>query len=372
MKVVEQIPARPRSRYADMGLIILCVIAVVSTCFILFHERFEPSARLEVDSVVELGAWNRDEFCNATFTVRNAGTAKLVIAEALTSCNCQKIYCKRASGAEELVQNLEIESGETVTFGLRFLVSGELYAPTQLPITLTSNDPVRPAARVSLQYTPTARLFAIPAKLTYETLPLGGSATVSAELFADSRAKSIRPGELVTSRPAMFRARSVPCDESAGPEPLGNSRAAKVGQVEITLQAPQTPTTFDEQLILYQDGTEVLRIPVSMRCIPEFSIAPGVLRLPRASGAGPTYSGTLICTSRTREPFSVKLKSSSEDFAVEVLDPAGVSPRVFVTYTGDKDTRARTNGLIELLANRGKESAVLRFDVEVFPRSTAD
>lgn len=327
--------------------------------------------KLVVERTFDLGRIDLGESADGRFEVTNAGDAPLIIHEAKASCRCQGVYREGASGVKETVRELLIAPGQSLTLGVRFVATGELNLLGYMVIDLFTNDPAEPIARLTVRYTPTAKLYCVPRTVIFGTVAPGSTVTTTVDVFAYGRADKIRPDPLTCHPADLFAVRYIPSRQDGEDVTLGNSIAAQIGRLEITFRAPQEARTINQPLVLVQEGKEFCRLPVSAHCVPDFQLFPAILVLPRRSAQGDVYSLTGSCRTRTGEAFTLRMKKKSAHLAVTIpqTEPGPVQSFT-VTYEGDRPLTAEVMESLELTASTPTRSTDLHLDVKITPKET--
>jgi hypothetical protein len=172
-------------------------------------------------------------------------------------------------------------------------------------VEFATNDPSAPALKVTIVYTPTAKLYCVPQTLIFGNLQPSQSAVASVDVYADGREEKFAWDRLTCEPADRFAIRFAPAPPAES-ETLNGSIAAKIGTLHVTLRAPDAPGPIADAMILKADAKEVYRIPVSARCVPEFELSPATVFLPRRSASGPVYTSSVVCLSTAGREFRLR------------------------------------------------------------------
>jgi hypothetical protein len=289
------------------------------------------------------------------FEVVNAGEEPLVLRGAAAACTCQAVYAETPDGRRPLA-NLAVPPGAAVTVGFTLTVNGALHLPQRAGVTLHTNDPDQPDLTVPITFIPVARLACIPQTLAFGDVPAGARAAATVEVYADPR-EPVVDWATVAAEPAdRFAVRFTPDPRPAGE--LGNTLAARVGTIEVTLRAPDAPGPLPDPLVLTAGGKEVYRLGVVGRAVAEVEASPEVVVLPRRSSDGPVYSAQVLLHSPAGRSFAVAAGDPADGIEVTV-DAPDPDVRHVVTVRSTPEAAARRAGqsvTLNLTATEGERT----------------
>jgi hypothetical protein len=261
---------------------------------------------LEVGTVVE-----------PSVVVRNVGRRPLVIDEMLTGCGCLGAFVSRAPGHRDKVERLEVAPRQEVALTLRLGITGTPGVPQVRNVRFRTNDPANPSVEIAIHVTPTSRYFATPAEVALGPIPTGHS--VEREIDVRALDRSVPAVSRVTSSSYRVHAEYHPGKRPSDgqPEPVGS---VSVGLLRITVPACESQEDVRASVSIFCEGREnpVLTVPVTGRVVPLVELSPADVRLPRASGSGPVYAATCVCSSPALKPLTLAVTEAPADIEIRV------------------------------------------------------
>lgn len=318
---------------AERHYAILIPLVAVAGCS--KHQNTEATGppAIRHPSTVDVGRVDLNRAVHVSFDVANAGDAPLVIERAETDCQCQGVFAEEGMVA---IRNLVVPPNGTVRLGMQFVAAGTIGISRTTLVRLRSNDPGCPVAVVTIKFTPSAALYAVPAGIVCTDQRADKPPVVQVDLFADGRSPLTTTEPIETNQPELFAARFLPAHADMGSaEKLGNSYAVRIGVLEIRVRRPPGDgSDFDGRVTILQKGKALLSIPVQIRYAREYLVSPSTLVLPRRVGDGWVYEAVIVCKRLDGRPFVLEASSPQPELALSVRAAPQDAGAKVVSITG--------------------------------------
>jgi hypothetical protein len=232
------------------------------------------------------------------------------------------------------VRELALSPEETRTIFCELRTNGETGSKTAVP--LRFHDDKGTHYQVMIAYTPVAYLYLVPRTLAFGQVAEGRSSELQAELRSDGSFRE-PVGKITCSAPEAF---SVVFRRAAVKEledfKKKNGAQRLLGHLAVTLK-PQNAGNCDRELVILNDGKDLLRLTVTAAVTAEYELAPSQLVLPRRQAAGPpSYHARVICSgNHGRRVEAEPVLDKSVPFEVALVETKDATARMFeVRYLG--------------------------------------
>ena len=288
----------------------------------------EPPA-LECPAQVDLGAVEHGTLVSAGFTVKNSGGRQLVLSEFRSSCACQSVEVKRASGFMRATE-VRLGPGEAVEMRLVMSINGRGYESFQSVVYFGTNIPDRPEAAV-LVVAPRilAGVTAIPSSVTVGPVQINTPVVHTVNLY-DMRNSSKKVLRVQAEDPNRVTARLIPTIDDDGMHDK-TDHGAHIGTVEVVVDTTTTGSIASNVFVYLDDRVAVPEvIRVVGRVAAPVEASPASLNFPRSSSSGPLYSGVCLVRSNLEGEFHLTVAEAPEGVKVSVgnADPSSSRMRV--------------------------------------------
>jgi hypothetical protein len=277
-----------------------------------------PRPILEYPTLIDVGDHDRGEVVLRRFEVRNVGHAPLELTQFRTSCSCAGVE-REVDGKLQRLQSATLAPGHLVELVVRLGVAVRPGESQVVHIGFDTNDPLQRSATIDVVVPMvTGGIWAEPKAVILGTVPLGGKASQTLNLYDDG--KSGRQIERVRStNPACFEVRLVrhPRPDADHVSEVGGGKF--IAQVEVTAQTKQVgPLAGNIEVYLANEGRSPDVIPVAGQVIGPVACLPSQLVFPRRVYHESVYSAHVLCFSHNEEPISVEVLATPPGATVKV------------------------------------------------------
>jgi hypothetical protein len=320
---------------------LLCVAAslAVGTALLLW-QAFRPGqgagtqgAKLAFKAVIDLGSVENGTLARVPVELTSHSVRPIRLKGFGSNCGCMQIY-EMVGDGRRVVGELLLRPEETRTLFCEFRTRGETGDKTAVPLGFSEEEGNH--YRITFAFTPVAHLYLVPRTLTYGEVQVGCHSKLQTQLRSDG-SFTAPIGKITCSAPETFSVtfRQPPRGERETFRKKNDGQQL-LGHVTMTVKA-QAAGTFDQEVIVFNDGAELIRLPVTGIVAAEYELAPSRLVLPRSQSSGAvSYRGRVICCGRDHRPLDAEaVIDKSLPFEVTPVKTSSSSPRMFeVRYTG--------------------------------------
>jgi len=355
------------SRCLIAGIIVTPFVAIgVRLTGAWSDSKTEKRALIEVNRSIEFGGVDLLSTIDCHFPITNNSRRPLVIRNARAQCQCQDVFHQQPDGKRDRVQNVIIAPGTSALFGIVFVATGRLGEPAQFDLRLFTDNHDDPEIKVSLNYTPTARLYCVPQTVVFGDIGVAQRVTTSLAVYADGRQSVIDWSSITANNPRYGIAFRKTASEPI--EKLEGSVASKIGQLEVSFLGGDQPENIDDDLVIVSEGKQCFHVRVQGRIVPGIVVSPAKVSLPRQSTKGPTYIADVAIRTHPHMPFELQVVCRVPGIYFKIGQQGLQTVHILsIEYRDIPPTVEKTVAALELTAicPDGKRHCTL--DVEVFP-----
>jgi hypothetical protein len=332
----------------------LCVTVtlVAGAAFFVWHQcsksahtaagTSQDGAKLAFEPIIELGPIDNGSFVQVPVELTSRSDRPMRLKGFRSSCGCMQNIYELVSGGRRALGELVLRPEETRSIVCEIRANGETGAKTAVPVSFHEEQGSH--YRVVIAYTPVANLYLVPRTLAFGIMPEGRSKDLQLDLRSDG--SFVEPLDKITcSAPEAF---SVVFRAPPG-EQLEDFKKKNVGQhlvghLAVTLK-PQGAGNCDRELVIFNDGKELVRVPVTGIVAAEYQLAPSELVLPRRHASGrPSYHARVICSANDGRPVEAEaVLDKGVPFEVALMETKDYTARIFeVRFTGPSPLQGAT------------------------------
>jgi len=212
-----------------------------------------------------------------------------------------------------------------------------------------------------------------PKAVVLGTLHPGEIRRCCVEVWDDRKLGGCQVSRVVSTNSRFVVAAFVPADAGYEPKNSGKHLLGRcVGRVELTINAPDSPSLVSENVSLFVVGSEpaILTIPITGSVLPRFELQPPDVKLPRVSASGPLYSACVICRNTSGGRLMITPATVPQDLIVRVKrgeDIDTVKVMTIEVSPGAGRTGPQSTRQVILTVSDGEITETLTLDVTVGP-----
>jgi hypothetical protein len=276
--------------------------------------------RLKVPSLVDVGAVDNGRIKVARVEISNPGGRAVTLTEFKGSCACMSVY-QGEPPYKAAIDKLVVGPRAASAVLIDILVGGDpgVRQGTSLSFRDAEKEDIY---SVPIVYTPIASIYTLPRSVSFGNVLTTERVTQRVELRSRTRLGS-GPPRVVTPGATPVSARLVPASGAQTEMfEIANPGQHLVGYVDLTLDPAAVTGNVREVVTISKEGMTTAEITVSAEIVPQHSLTPARLILPRRSSAGALSSAKIICRSRSGQRFTVELGLVPAPFRAEVEQPS--------------------------------------------------
>ena len=322
---------------------------------------------LECPATVALGEREVGKVAVARFTVANRGGGELLIDQIRTNCACSGLE-REQDGQFGRIDALRLGPNEQTEVAIRVLVQGPPGEAVRNRVDFRSNDATRPRAAVDVLVSKIqGGVTILPNSVGFGVLSVGSEGRQVLEVF-DAAVEPRVIDRVVSSCPEQVAVRLLPVDGTSPQTKKAGEPGVLIGRVEVMTRA-RAPGSLDGHVAVHLAGEDhpPTKVRYGGRVAPPVEVVPSLLVLPRATEAGPVYSGQCLCRSTDDKPLTLTAESTPEGLSVHVEAVEGIPSQWIVRIewdpAQDEDVNRQAPRKVRLRARVGNQDVPLEISV---------